>query len=93
MDTVQFFEDKEYTPLEEFIKSIPDENSPAERVKKATLKALETLYKDKGFTVREICDMYGAKYNNNVQKMFFRLFGAKGCGLGGDRRSKQFKSK
>lgn len=56
-------------------------------MREKTLKAIERLYRHFDFTVRDICFAYEIEYKPEYQKLFFKLFGAKGKGHGGARRN------
>lgn len=57
-------------------------------IKKRTIDAIHRLYHDCDMSVRDICHIYGIKYQASYQKLFYTLFGPKGQSHGGSRRSK-----
>jgi|DEB0MinimDraft_6_1074348.scaffolds.fasta_scaffold57600_1 hypothetical protein len=69
-------------------RTVQDSDSVTEwTIKQKTIAAIKRLYHDADFTVRDICTVYGIEYKPEYQKLFFKLFGSKGKGHGGARRS------
>lgn len=52
----------------------------------AALEKLYFLYVENNLTVKEICWLFNADYNNNIQKLFCKVF-PKGLGRGGARKN------
>ncbi len=44
------------------------------------------LYITENYTAREVAEILKIVYDSNFQKALFRTFGAKGMGLGGERK-------
>ena len=51
------------------------------------IELLKKMYVFDDMTVREICDSFDVNYEPKIQKLFYKVFGAKGKGHGGSRKN------